>query len=306
MIAARSDEILKPRLLRDPALGRARVWPVGNRVGESPVWHAGEQALYWIDVRGPQLLRLQPGSHRITRWELPDVVGAVALKRGHLAWLALRHALVEIDLHSGRLRQVAAVEEELPHNRLNDGKTSPSGRWFVFGSMDDRPQKEATGGLYRADAAGRVEKLADGLVVANGIAFSNDGRTLYFSDSARGLVMSASWDESHGSMGRAHIIAMLGEELGRPDGAVVDAEDCYWSAGVSAGVLHRLDPNGRVRQRLPLPCRAPTMCAYGGRDAGTLFVTSLVRPHWEARGPCDGALLAFRAPVPGRHPAELG
>jgi sugar lactone lactonase YvrE len=305
MIAACSSERLAPRLIEHPGLGPVTAWPVGNQVGESPAWHAQEQALYWIDVRAPELLRLEPGGHLVTRWRLPDVVGAVALRTHGRAWLALRHSLAEIDLGTGRLREVAAVEADMPTNRLNDGKVSPSGRWFVFGSMDDRAHKEPTGGLYRAGADGHVERLADGLVVANGIAFGLDGGSLYFSDSSRGLVMRADWDEVAGRMGRPSIIAVLGEESGRPDGAAIDPDGCYWSAGVSAGVLNKLGSDGRLRTRLHVPCRAPTMAAYGGAGGATLFVTSLVRPQWTAPGPLDGALIAFKAPAPGRTAAVL-
>lgn len=299
MHADRRDEVLAPERFEDAGLGTVAAWPVRNRVGESPAWHPGEEALYWVDVRAPELLRLDPQAHRLTRWRLPEVVGAVALKRPHHAWLALKHTLAEIDLRTGRLREIAAVEPHLPTNRLNDGRASPSGRWFVFGSMDDRPEKQPTGSLYRAGADGRVEALAAGLVVANGIAFARDGKSIFWSDSSRGLVMKASWDEAEGRMGTPSIIALLGEEAGRPDGAVVDAEGCYWSAGVSAGVLNKLDAGGHLRARLHLPCRAPTMAAYGGAGGEQLFVTSLVRPHWAAPGPLDGALISFKAPAPG-------
>jgi len=298
-------ERLEPLLIQDQGLGPVRAWQARNKVGESPAWHPGEQALYWIDVRGPELLRLTPHDHHLTRWRLPDVVGALALRPPGRVWLALRHSLAELDLGSGRLREIAAVEPGLPTNRLNDGKASPTGRWFVFGSMDDRPHKEPTGALYRASCDGRVEQLFDGLVVANGIAFGLDGASLYFSDSSRGLVMRADWDEASGRMGRPSIIAVLGEESGRPDGAAMDPDGCYWSAGVSAGVLNKLGSDGRLRTRLHLPCRAPTMAAYGGPGCATLFVTSLVRPQWAAPGPLDGALIGFRAPAAGRPAAML-
>jgi sugar lactone lactonase YvrE len=300
-----SDEVLRPQVFADPALGRVTAWAVRNKVGESPAWRETEQALYWIDVRAPELLRLAPREDSVRRWRLPDVVGALALKKNGALWLALRDRLAEFDPATGQLRDIAAVEPELATNRLNDGKVSPSGRWFVFGSMDDRPAKQPTGGLFRAGADGSVVKLLDGLVVANGIAFSLDGQSLFFSDSSRGLVMRAPWNEATGDIGAAGIVAMLGEEAGRPDGAAIDGEGCYWSAGVSAGVLNRLDGNGAPCARLPLPVRAPTMPAYGGRERRTMFVTSLVRPQWTAAQPLDGALIAFDSPVPGPRQAEM-
>jgi sugar lactone lactonase YvrE len=305
MRAPVSIETASTRTLDHPLLGDITAWLVGNRVGESPVWHRQEAALYWIDVRAPQLLRLDPLTRELRRWQLPGVVGAMALCGTHHAWLALQHSVVQMDLHTGLLEEVASVPNPVATNRLNDGKVSPGGRWFVFGSMDDRVDKKPTGALHVLAHDGQVRQLFDGLVVANGIAWNGDGSAIYFSDSARGLLLKAAWDENSGTMGRPLLLATLDEAQGRPDGACVDAADGYWSAGVSAGVLHCIDPNGLIRQRVALPVRAPTMCAFGGPDAGQMFVTSLVRPQWDSPGPLEGSVLQFAAPVQGRLQADL-
>ena len=299
MRAFSSTESVASCVIEHPELGVITAWLVRNQVGESPVWHQSEDALFWIDVRAPQLLRLDTKTALLTRWVLPDVVGALALAERDTVWLALRHSLVQMNLQSGLIRELAAVERDVPDNRLNDGKVSPTGRWFVFGSMDDRPHKRATGSLYRATGGGDVKKLFDGLVVANGIAWNTEASEIYFSDSYRGILMRAAWDESTGSMGVPVVICQFNDQLGRPDGACVDAANGYWSAGVSAGVLNKVDRNGTIRRRIKLPCRAPTMCTFGEADAQTMFVTSLVRAQWDRPGAMDGALLSFQSPASG-------
>ena len=277
----------------------AIAYHVGNRVGESPAWHPQQSALYWIDVRRQQLLKLEPERKHLSRWHLPDVVGASALCLSGRVWLALRHGLSALDTATGELQEIAQVEAGNQENRLNDGKVSPSGRWFLFGSMNDLPQKQPTGALYCAAPGGAVRQLRRGLTVCNGIAFSPDASTLYFSDSAMGRVMRAEWDESSGDMGEPELWSVLDEASGRPDGAVVDAAGHYWSAGVSAGCLNEVAVDGQCVRTLALPCRAPTMAAFGGPAACTLYVTSLVRENWVAPGPIEGALLAFPAPAKG-------
>lgn len=292
MHVPQSSEPIAPHTLEHPGTGPIEVWPVGNRVGESPAWHAGEQALYWIDVRGQQVLRLDPARRQLTRWQLPEVVGAMALWGDGTVRLALQQRIVDLDLRTGLLRTVCSLAPyEPPGNRLNDGKRSPSGRWFVVGAMDDRPDKRARGALYCVSDSGMVRQLHTGLVVANGIAWSPDACTLYFSDSFRGQVWQADWNEAEGTMGEPRPFAALGEAEGRPDGAQVDGTGRYWSAGVSAGVLNILAPDGTRQGRIALPCRAPTMCAFGtGND---LWVTSLVRPGWEPTA-LDGALFRLQ------------
>ena len=274
-------------------------YPVGNRVGEAPCWHPEHQCLYWIDVRAQQLLKLSPESAAIDRWDLPEVVGALGLCTGNQVCLALTHSLVHLQLDTGRVDDFAKLEKEPPTNRLNDGKVSPSGNWFVFGSMDDSPQKSATGALYCVSPTGKVNQLHEGLTVCNGIAWSLDATSLYFSDSAKGLLYRAPWNEQTGVMGPPGIFATLNEEQGRPDGGVVDLDDNYWSAGVSAGCINILSRAGRIIQSLPLPLRAPTMCAFGGHLGDVLYVTSLIRPQWQTAGQHDGALLRIPLLTPG-------
>ncbi|MBC7917918.1 MAG: SMP-30/gluconolactonase/LRE family protein [Rhodoferax sp.] len=273
---------------------------MGNVVGEGPAWHPEQQVLYWIDIRAQQLLRLDPATDALTRWDLPEVVGAMALGAGNQIYLALKHRVVSMDLSSGVLTDIAHVELDRPTNRLNDGKTSPSGKWFLFGSMDDRVNKESTGALYCLSTKGDVVRLYDGLVVCNGIAWSADGATLYFSDSFHGVLMRADWSEEKGSMGEPKLHAVLDDANGRPDGGNVDVDGNYWSAGVSAGCINVLSPDGKVIDKVPLPSRAPTMATFGGGDLKTLYITSLVRPQWTEIGPCDGSLLEIHTNTTGR------
>ena len=277
-------------------------WRVNNRVGEAPNWCSASQTLLWIDVRAPAVQQLDPRTDKVTIWQLPEVVGAMGLAAAGSVVLALRRSLALLNLESGRLQTLLTVDDEPLHNRLNDGKVSPSGRWFVFGSMDERPDnKQASGALYCAGREGPARRLHGGLTVANGIAFSPNGQTLYFSDSHAGRVWHAAWDEAKGVMGAAVLLCSSDESAGRPDGAAVDSNGHYWSAGVSAGCLNRISPNGELLERVPLPCRAPTMPCFGGEAMTDLYVTSLVRPAW-AVGPSDldGAILSWRSTALGQ------
>ena len=290
-ILAPEHRSLQPVAVPPPFDGML-AWPVANRVGESPVWDATSRCLCWIDVRAPAVMRLDPASGAFTRWHLPEVVGAMALTRSGRAILALRHGLAWFDPASGALSPLDDIADEPAGNRLNEGKLSPGGGWFVFGSMDDRPgPRQATGSLYRADPAGRVTRLHAGLTTANGVAWSPDARWLYFSDSFAGRIFRAAWDEASGAMGEPALFARSDEAAGRPDGALVDSDGTYLSAGVSAGCLNRLSPQGAWLGHMPLPVRAPTMPCFGGPRGRTLFVTSLVRPGPTEPGPWDGWLL---------------
>jgi L-arabinonolactonase len=62
---------------------------------------------------------------------------------------------------------------------------------------------------------------------------------------------------------------------GRPDGGTVDADGCYWMAGVGGAQLVRLTPRGHIDRIIALPVERPTRPAFGGCDLDVLFVTSI-------------------------------
>ena len=261
------------------------------------MWDTDAGRLFWIDIRAPAVLCLDLDTRALIRWLLPEVVGALGLAGEGQLVLALQHHLALLDITTGMLQHFANIPGEAVTNRLNEGKVSPSGRWFVFGSMDDRASnKESIGALYRANTEGAVQRLFHGVSVANGIAWSPDGAWIYFSDSFAGKIWRAPRDEQHGAMGSPTLFATSIEQEGRPDGALIDLDGHYVSAGVSAGCLNTFDRNGAKVGQRALPVRAPTMPCIGGADGSRLFVTSLVRPGWDTGATLDGALIEMAAP----------
>jgi sugar lactone lactonase YvrE len=267
-----------------------KLWSVAAEVGECPCWDAETESLFWIDIRRPALHRCSADGAPLATWALPAPVGAFSLLQGAArALVALSDGLAVLDLDSGRLVRLFDPEPDKPFNRLNEGKVSPCGCWFVFGSMDDRDPKAETGSLYCLGGDRSLRLLVSGLVVANGVAWSPDGGTLYFSDSRLARIWTATWHSATGTIGEPRLFAALTEAQGRPDGAAMDREGHYWSAGVSAGRLNRFAPDGRIVGTVDLPIRAPTMPAFGAPGSGILYVTSHRRIS--EPGPADGAIV---------------
>src|ERR1700736_6339201 len=55
------------------------VAPVGDRCGEGPVWHAGEQALYWTDINRFLIHRFDPHDRAVKSWFFDEPVTALVL-----------------------------------------------------------------------------------------------------------------------------------------------------------------------------------------------------------------------------------
>ncbi|MDP1899494.1 MAG: SMP-30/gluconolactonase/LRE family protein [Rubrivivax sp.] len=277
-------------------------------LGESPFWHPDEAALYWCDIPGKSLHRWSPATAQHRQWALDAEPGSCAPLPGGELLLAQRNGLFRFSPHSGQRQRLAAAPYDTTHERFNDGKADPQGRFWVGTVIEPRTSTQAA--LYRY-SAGRIERVATDITVSNGLAFSPDGRTLYWSDTAAHRVFAFDFDGSQGTLSRQRVFAEFparppGQDLarygGRPDGAAVDAEGAYWVAMYEGQRLLRIAPDGRVLQELPLPVRCPTMPCFGGADLRTLFVTTArnKRPEAElAAQPLAGHVLTLRVDVPG-------
>ena len=270
-------------------------------LGECPVWSAEEGALYWVDTYAPALSRLDPATGDTARWPMPLRIGSFGLREGGGAVVALEDGFHLFDFERETLTFVTGPDERPPGTRFNDGKVSPEGRFWA-GTMDDATLSQPLGALYRLDPDGTMHHMVEGLIVSNGLAWTADGRTMYHSDSKGKVVWSYDYDPDEGSIANRRVVARPDEEVGRPDGAAADMEGYYWSAGISAGVLNRWAPDGRLDRTIPLPCASPTMPCFGGPDLRTIFVTSLrhgLSADVLAARPLSGGIFAVEVDVPG-------
>ena len=273
------------------------------RGGESPVWDAETAALWFVDMSAPELLRLDTGSGAVVRWTMPATIGSFGLCLGGRVLVALRGGVHFFDPASGNLTLIAHPEAGKPTLRLNDGKVSPDGR-FWFGSMDESAVRQPLAALFRLNPDLTCRRMAGGLRVSNGLAWSADGKLMYHSDSTARWVHVHDYDPATGAISAARQTCTLSNEQGRPDGAAMDMEGFYWSAGVSAGRLNRIGPDGVIARSIALPMLAPSMPCFGGPDMRTMFVTSLSAERGGVRQ--AGTLVSLRVDVPGVAVARFG
>ncbi|HEY1721733.1 MAG TPA: SMP-30/gluconolactonase/LRE family protein [Magnetospirillaceae bacterium] len=271
-------------------------------VGEGPTWAPEEKALYWTDIYGPMLNRFDPATGATQHWRMPAPLGSFALTKKNRAIVALKTGIHLFDFATGSLRLLHNPEGDRPDNRLNDGKVSPDGRFFVGTMYEQRPRKPEAS-LYRLDPDGKLTRVIEGGInVSNGLAWSPDGRTMYHSDSTTAQVSAWSYDAATGAISNRREFVKTTEEEGRPDGAATDMEGCYWSSGVSAGVLNRFRPDGKLDRSIKMPCAAPTMPCFAGPDLKTVYVTSLregLSAEKLSAYPMSGSIFAFEVDVPG-------
>lgn len=261
--------------------------------GESPVWSGSEQALYWVDVKAPAIHRFDPGSGAVRTIPVLDEVGSIALRHSGGLVAATRRGFGTVDLTTGAIEYLLYLNEQ-PEIRFNDGKCDRAGR-FWCGTLDD-VGFSPVGALYRIGADRRRERLDDGFVLVNGIAWSPDNRTMYVADSRREVVYAYDYEIGDGSIHNRRPFIQTDEIEGRVDGATVAADGTYWCAHVRGWQVAQYDPSGRLLQAIRLPVKYPLMCSFGGVDLDVLYVTTsraMLAVGEASEQPLAGALFAI-------------
>lgn len=272
------------------------------RIGESAMWHEEEQRLYWADIPAGLIHRFDPATGRNETCDVGQDVGCFAFRRTGGLLAALRYGFHHVDFDAGTVEKLVDPEPELPESRFNDGTPDPAGRMWA-GTMA-RANNAPVGTVYRFDRTRECRAFFDGFFTPNGMAFSPDGRTMYLAESNRDIrtVWAFDYDIDEGVPSNRRVFFDTRAVAGRPDGATVDAEGCYWLAGVGGWQVIRLTPAGKVDRLIPVPVEKPTKVAFGGPRLDTLYVTSIGDPAGLTPGtdqPQAGGLFAFDPGVKG-------
>ncbi|HSC83629.1 MAG TPA: SMP-30/gluconolactonase/LRE family protein [Pseudomonas sp.] len=280
------------------------IFDARNGVGESPVWNTDEQALYWADIPAARLHRWSAATAQVHSWQGEEMLACIARRADGQGWIAgMQSGIFQLQPQAdGSLAStlLASVEHALPGMRFNDGRCDRQGRFWAGSMLLDMAAGIPAGVLYRY-ADGQLHAYLDDLIVPNGLAFSPDGDTMYLSDSHPDVqaIWAFDYDIDSGTPSNRRLFVDMRQHLGRPDGAAVDAEGCYWICGNDAGLIHRFTPAGKLDRSLSVPVKKPAMCAFGGADLSTLFVTS-IRPAGDlADQPLAGGVFALRPGVQG-------
>lgn len=257
------------------------VVPAGDITGEGAVWHPAQEALYWADINRFLVHRFEPATGITQTWLFDEPVTSVNLTTDDevlLLVLGSRIALWRPSSHPELdvLHRLA----DAPRMRFNDARVDPRGSLWIgtmrnnVGAQGEELKVEFSGGvLYRLDPDSRVTPWKTGIGISNTIAWSPDGKTFYFGDTAANAIYAYDYDLKTGAISAERPL-LSGNSRGLPDGSVMDAEGYLWNARYSGHCVLRIAPDGRIDRILEMPVASPTTCAFGGLDLKTLYITS--------------------------------
>jgi sugar lactone lactonase YvrE len=269
------------RRILPPVLGSARGARSRTELGEGAVWDAAAQRLLWVDIVKGKIFEYDPATERNTGIDCHQPVGTVVPHTDTTVVAALIKGAMVVDRATGRvLRSLGNPEADLPENRWNDGKCDPRGRLWVGSMLTSGDEPRGRGALWCLDAEGRWTCAVEGASISNGLAWSADASTFFWTDTPEGKIWAFDYDADAGSLSARRVAVDLfadgAGERGYPDGCAIDDEDNLWVAAWEGGAVHRCSTEtGKILETHPVPgARLVTSCAFGGPALDQLFVTT--------------------------------
>jgi L-arabinonolactonase len=287
-----------------------------NDLGETPVWCARTETLYWIDVTAPGRVFYWDSRHALVDfYEFDDLVTGLAVRVQGGLLIAGTRDVYEFELPHQTKRKIFSLPADEPGHRFNDGACDRAGRLWI-GSMQNNFLKEVratgrletSGRIYCISRDGSARSFEARLGCPNAMCWSVDHATFYVADSANGWIYAFDFDLATGQIDRQREFCRF-TDFGIPDGATIDCEGYIWNARWGAGAIARIDPKGALERIVRIPATNPTACSFGGTNRDTLYVTSArygLNPAQLAAEPFAGGVFAVQTDVPGVEKAKFG
>ncbi|MDC0263881.1 SMP-30/gluconolactonase/LRE family protein [Verrucomicrobia bacterium] len=245
-------------------------------LAEGPGWDEERQAIVWVDIEKGKISRFYPSTHRNETWAISQKVGCVVRTSGGDLLAGGQEGLLKLNPDSGEVTSLQNPEPDLPVNRFNDGKCDPQGRLWA-GTMSCE-EEEGAGSLYRITNEGSVKRMVESVTISNGLAWSQDGRTMYYIDTPTRHVDAFDFDPVEGEISNRRHVIEIPKDMGYPDGMTIDAEGKLWVALWAGWGVGRWDPStGELLAKVQLPVECVTACCFGGKDYRTLYITTASR-----------------------------
>ncbi len=254
-----------------------RVLASGDELGECPIWDERMNALWWVDIHGRAVKRYDGDSVRIM--PMPEMPGSIALRREGGMLVALESGVFVLGTEAPQL--LVRPPEHEAGLRFNDGRCDRAGRFWV-GTLAE-PDFPPRGVLYRVERDGSCRAFRTGIQVPNSIAWSPNGRTMYFADSPRHKIWAFDYAPDSGEISKERVFAS--PHPGFPDGSCVDSEGCLWNAEWGARRVVRYSPAGKIDRIVEVPAEKPSCCCFGGAQLDTLYITTADRAGLFALAP---------------------
>jgi sugar lactone lactonase YvrE len=279
------------------------VYRAQNKLGEAAIWHAASKRLLWIDLYDPKLFIHDPvkGDTQVRAIALKAPLGAiVATTNPKLLMVSHAGGLSTLNIKTGASKIFARPEMDRDAVIYNDCKVDHFGRLWVGSSH--AKESDPRGALWCVLPNGKCFLGDVGFAVSNGPAFSLDGKTMYFNDSAGKKTFAYDISADDPMPRNRRVLISYTHEEGMPDGLTVDVEGNIWVAHWGGARITQFTNSGFRLRHVQVPAPHVTTVGFGGENLATLYVTTArdgMSPDALQLWPQSGDLFALKPGVHG-------
>lgn len=272
-----------------------------SELGEGALWNFNTGELLWINIEKKILNFYRPATGNNKEMYTGQKIGTVVPAESGNVVVALKNGIYSLDTETGTKKLIVNPEENIADNRFNDGKCDPAGRFWA-GTMSTKGEKEK-GALYRLDPDSTVHKMIENVSISNGIAWSPDHSKMYYIDTPTQKVMKYDYNNKTGEISNPEVAVEISKEMGSPDGMTMDENGNIWVALWGGAAVACWNPeNGKLIEKVGVPAKNVTSCAFGGKDLSTLYITTarIATTDQELQKyPVAGGVFAYKPGVKG-------
>jgi len=255
---------LKPKIL----------WKVRCTLGEGTLWVREHNSIYFTDIKKRKIYSLNIRTKKKNIYKVNKEIGFLAHIKGYIFILGLQGELRIQNLKSKKILKKINIESNIKLNRINDGKTDPTGNLW-FGTMDNLERKIEKGSLYKLDKKLNLIKVDKNYRITNGPAFI-DQFNFYHTDSAKKKIYKIKINKNNKIINKK-IFKKFSIQDGVPDGMTLDKNNNLWVAHFHGACISVFNSRAKLVHKINFPAKNITNCAFGGQNNSELFVTSATK-----------------------------
>jgi len=250
----------------------------GCKLAEGPIYEAQKNGLYWVDIEANRIYYMDISSRCTLYAQMDRPIGSIVLAESGAMLAGMDDGVYEID--GLRYSPYCKMEEAAADNiRFNDGKCDPMGQYVVGTQVT--PNNAELGCLFSISEKDVYQVLSKGLGCSNGLAWTEDGKTMYHIDTLvenPSKIYAYDYDVETGmATNRREIIdySPLAEKGILADGMTIDKDGNLWIAEWGGYGVGCWDPNtGEKIAHISVPTERASCCTFGGPDYDTLYITT--------------------------------
>ena len=251
-----------------------KIIPCQCQLGEGVLWHAEQQAIYWLDIEARHLYRYFVNSEMIEKFTLPQRLGSFAFTPiDNQIIAAFEQGVARYNFKSSHLEWLSQPERHIAGNRFNDGRADQQGRFWAGTMVEKTTTLGQQAALYCIDHRLSCQTKMNNLTISNGLCWNKSGSILYHSDSPTHKIFQYDFCKNTASITNKRLFATTNDTT-FPDGSTVDAQDYLWNAQWGSSKVVRYDSDGKIDLSIYLPVSQPSCVALGGPNLDWLIITT--------------------------------